>query len=78
MFENGQKEFTIQICHILNAEEAEKYPGTEPKTCENGPKLGLAYLPTSKTSHCVHGTPLRNSATIQLCHAYATKGPRVK
>ena len=28
-------------------------PGTEPKTCEKGPKLGSEYLPTSKTSHCV-------------------------
>ena len=30
-----------------------KNPGTEPKTCEKGPKLGFEYLPTSKTSHCV-------------------------
>ena len=30
-----------------------KNPGTEPKTCETGPKLGFEYLPTSKTSHCV-------------------------
>ena len=30
-----------------------KNPGTEPKTCEKGPKLGFKYLPTSKTSHCV-------------------------
>ena len=35
-----------------------KNPGTEPKTCEKGPKLGFEYLPTSKTSHCVHGIPL--------------------
>ena len=27
--------------------------GTEPITCEKGPKLGFEYLPTSKTSHCV-------------------------
>ena len=30
-----------------------KNPGTEPKTCEKGPKLGFEYLPTSKTLHCV-------------------------
>ena len=30
-----------------------KNPGTEPKTCEKGPKLGLEYLLTSKTLHCV-------------------------
>ena len=35
-----------------------KNPGTEPITCEKGPKLGFEYLPTSKTSHCVHGIPL--------------------
>ena len=35
-----------------------KKPGTEPKTFEKGPKLGFKYLPTSKTSHCVHGIPL--------------------
>ena len=28
-------------------------PGTEPKTCEKGPKLAFEYLPTSKTLHCV-------------------------
>ena len=32
---------------------SQKNPGTEPKTCEKGPKLGFEYLPTSKTSHCV-------------------------
>ena len=32
---------------------SQKNPGTEPKTCERGPKLGFEYLPTSKTSHCV-------------------------
>ena len=32
---------------------SQKNPGTEPKTCEKGPKLGLEYLPTSKTLHCV-------------------------
>ena len=53
MVENGQKWLTIQICHILNAKEAKKNPGTEPKTCEKGPKLGFEYLPISKTSHCV-------------------------
>ena len=36
---------------------SQKNPGTEPKTCERGPKLGFEYLPTSKTSHCVHGIP---------------------
>ena len=30
-----------------------KNPGTEPITCEKGPKLGFEYLPTSKTSHCM-------------------------
>ena len=56
MVENGQKWLTIQICHILNAYEAKKNPGppgTEPKTCEKGPKLGFQYLPTSKTLHRV-------------------------
>ena len=53
MVENGQKWLTIQICHIQNAEEAKKNPGTEPKTCEKGPKLGFEYLPTSKSSQCV-------------------------
>ena len=37
---------------------SQKNPGTEPKTCEKGPKLGFEYLPTSKTSHCVHGIPI--------------------
>ena len=32
---------------------SQKNPGTEPKTCEKGPKLGFEYLPTSKTLHCV-------------------------
>ena len=32
---------------------SQKNPGTEPKTCEKGPKLGFEYLTTSKTSHCV-------------------------
>ena len=32
---------------------SQKNPGTEPKTCERGPKLRFEYLPTSKTSHCV-------------------------
>ena len=32
---------------------SQKNPGTEPKTCEKGPKLGFEYLPTSKTSHCL-------------------------
>ena len=32
---------------------SQKIPGTEPKTCEKGLKLGFEYLPTSKTSHCV-------------------------
>ena len=36
---------------------SQKNPGTEPKTCEKGPKLGFEYLPISKTSHCVHGIP---------------------
>ena len=36
---------------------SQKNPGTEPKTCEKGPKLGFEYLPTSKTSQCVHGIP---------------------
>ena len=40
---------------------SQKNPGTEPKTCEKGPKLGFEYLPTSKTcalrAHCVHGIP---------------------
>ena len=53
MVENGGKWLTIQICHILNASEAKKNPGTEPKTCEKGPKLGFQYLPTSKTLHYV-------------------------
>ena len=33
---------------------SQKNPGTEPKTCEKGPKLGFEDMPTSKTSHCVH------------------------
>ena len=37
---------------------SQKNPGLEPKTCEKRPKLGFEYLPTSKTSHCVHGIPL--------------------
>ena len=53
MVKSGQKWLTIQIRHIPNAHEAKKNPGTEPKTCEKGPKLGFEYLPTSKTSHCV-------------------------
>ena len=36
---------------------SQKNLGTEPKTCEKGPKLGFEYLPTSKTLHCVHGIP---------------------
>ena len=32
---------------------SQKNHGTEPKTCEKGPKLGFEYLPTSKTSQCV-------------------------
>ena len=32
---------------------SQKNPGTEPKTCEKGPKLGFEYLPTSKNLHCV-------------------------
>ena len=32
---------------------SQKNPGTEPKTCEKGPKLGFEYLPTSKTSQCM-------------------------
>ena len=54
---------------------SQKNLGTEPKTCEKGPKLGFEYLPTSKTSHCVrtacalrahcvHGIPL---ATERPC-----------
>ena len=40
---------------------SQKNRGTEPKTCEKGPKLGFEYLPTSKTSHCVHGIPYYNN-----------------
>ena len=60
MVENGQNWLTIQICHILYAYEAKKNPGTEPKTCGKGPKLGFEHVLTSKTSHCVHGIPLCN------------------
>ena len=54
MVENGQKWLTIQICHILNAQEAKK---TLVQTCEKGPKLRFEYLPTSKTSHCAWHSP---------------------
>ena len=57
MVENGQKWLTIQICHILNAQEGKTNPGTEPKTCQKGPKAGSEYLPTSKTLHCMHSIP---------------------
>ena len=66
MVENGQKWLTTQICHILNAWEAKKIPGTEPKTCEKGPKLGFEYLPTSKTSHCVNGIPYVRHCPVHL------------
>ena len=50
-----------------------KNPGTEPKTCEKGPKLGFEYLSTSKTSHCVHGIPtgggLRASTSVPVRHS---------
>ena len=43
---------------------SQKNPGTEPKTCEKGPKLGFEYLPTSKTSHCV-----RTACTLRAWHS---------
>ena len=47
---------------------SQKNPGTEPKTCEKGPKLGFEYLPTSKTSHCVR----------TACMAFPLQGRVVK
>ena len=46
---------------------SQKNPGTEPKTCERGPKLGFEYLPTSKTSHCVR-TACMAFPLSQQCH----------
>ena len=66
MVENGQKWLTMQICKVLNAQEAKKNPGTEPKNCEKGPKLGFEYFPKSKTSHCVHGIPVMPSKRVFL------------
>ena len=40
---------------------SQKNPGTEPKTCEKGPKLGFEYLPTSKTLHCVRTACVRTA-----------------
>ena len=48
---------------------SQKNPGTEPKTCEKGPKLGFKYLPTSKTSHCV-----RTACALRAWHSPQTKG----
>ena len=81
------KWFTIQICHVPNAWEAKKNPGTEPKTCEKGPKLGFEYLPTSKTLHCVRTacmafpktqnvTPTKSNHHPCHCHKLGAKdGP---
>ena len=54
MVENGQKRVTIQMCHIQNAQKAKKNPVWNQKFVKRGPKVGSKYLPTSKTSHCVH------------------------
>ena len=43
---------------------SQKNPGTEPKTCEKGPKLGFEYLPTSKTLHCV-----RTACALRAWHS---------
>ena len=43
---------------------SQKNPGTEPKTCEKGPKLGFEHLPTSKTSHCV-----RTACALRAWHS---------
>ena len=56
--ENGQNCVTFQVWDIPNAWEDEKKNSLEPKTCQKGPRVGADYSPTSKTSHCVHGTPL--------------------
>ena len=37
--------------------------------CEKGPKLGFKYLPTSKTSHCVHGIP-KDYVAISISPCY--------
>ena len=37
---------------------SEETTSMEPKTCQNGPKVGSGYMPTSKTSHCMHGIPI--------------------
>ena len=66
---------------------SQKNPGTEPKNCEKGPKLGFEYLPTSKTlhcvrtacalrAHCVHGIPLVAKRCVTLPHwAWAEVAP---
>ena len=48
---------------------SQKNPGTEPKTCEKGPKLGFEYLPTSKTSHCVRTACMAFPMLIYMCTA---------
>ena len=48
---------------------SQKNPGTEPKTCEKGPKLGFEYLPTSKTLHCVRTACMafpKNDHSLQM------------
>ena len=52
---------------------SQKNPGTEPKTCEKGPKLGFEYLPTSKTSHCV-----RTACTLRAWHSQKSTPVEVK
>ena len=47
---------------------SQKNPGTEPKTCEKGPKLGFEYLPTSKTSHCV-----RTACALRAWHSLSNR-----
>ena len=47
-----------------------KNPGTEPKTCEKGPKLGFEYLPTSKTLHFATSKTLRAHCVRTACMAF--------
>ena len=46
---------SVDATHLLMASEDSDVVGME--TCQKGPKVGSKYLPTSKTSHCVHGIP---------------------
>ena len=60
---------------------SQKNPGTEPKTCEKGPKLGFEYLPTSKTSHCVRTACMafpKSTASILCFHAQRYRGKGVE